>query len=243
MINLFTHVNKQLIHHQKSIVIHQIRNKKYYRDWWIPFHLNDYQTVTQSKLNSYDQSNQEWINSNLPIELKYFDISHLPSHLNRRIKPTKEFFQLIHRKEKTEDYQRRLFGEYGLQCGINPALLFMNEHEMIYEKTKENLLENSILEIVHMNKEQENKTQLNNETLMLKIKKNLNKMPELLKKFHNQEEKQLSMNNMKKDKMKMFMEEARDRFGFYPSRKDPKFIKLIYESDEQNKLERKQKKK
>ncbi|CAH8576234.1 unnamed protein product [Schistosoma mattheei] len=80
--------------------------------------------------------NQEWINSNLPIELKYFDISHLPSYLNRRIKPTKEFFQLIHRKEKTEDYQRRLFGEYGLQCGINPALLFMNEHEMIYEKTK-----------------------------------------------------------------------------------------------------------
>lgn len=43
---------------------------------------------------------------------------------------------------------------------------------------------------------------------MLKIKKNLNKMPELLKKFHNQEEKQLSMNNMKKDKMKMFMEEV-----------------------------------
>ncbi|VDP30982.1 unnamed protein product [Schistosoma margrebowiei] len=207
MNNLFTHVNKLLIH-KEFIVINQIRNKKYYRHWWIPFHLNDFQTITQSKLNSYDQWNQEWLNSNLPIELKYFDISRLPSHLKTRIKPTKNFFQLIYHKERTEDYQRRLFGEYGLQCNINPALLFMNENEIIYEKTKENLLEHSILDIVHMNKEQKNQIRLNNETLMLKIKKNLNKMPELLKKFHEQEEKQLSMNNMKKDKMKMFMEEV-----------------------------------
>ncbi|XP_018652866.1 putative growth arrest and DNA-damage-inducible proteins-interacting protein [Schistosoma mansoni] len=241
MINLSAHIHK-LLAHEKCIITTQIRNKKYYRHWWIPFHLDDFQTITQSKPNAYEQWNREWTESRLPTELHYFDTSRLPSHLKARIKPSKEFFKLTNRKEKTEDYQRRLFGQYGLQSGIDPALLFMNENEITYEKTKENLLENSILEIVTAQKEQEKKARMDNETLMLQIKKNLNKMPEIIKKFHDQEAKQTSMNTVKKNKMEMLMEEARDRFGFYPDKKDPKFLKLIQEFDEQDKLERKQKK-
>ncbi|CAI2731861.1 unnamed protein product [Schistosoma spindalis] len=242
MINLFPHVNKLLIH-EKYIVLTQIRNKKYYRYWWIPFHLDDFQTITQSKPNSYERWNQEWMDSKLPIELQYFDTSHLPSHLKARLKPSNKFFKITSRKEKTEDYRRRLFGEYGLHSGINPALLFMNDNEIIYEKNKENLLEDSILQVINTKTEQEKQARLDNETLMLKIKKNLDKMPELIKKFHEQEDKQSSMKDIKEAKINKYMEEARDRFGFYPSKKDPKFIKLIQESDEQNKLQRKQKKK
>ncbi|KAH8874668.1 Growth arrest and DNA damage-inducible proteins-interacting protein 1 [Schistosoma japonicum] len=238
----YVHISK-VLSHPKCLLTAQLRNKKYYRKWWIPFHLDDFQNMSRSKPNAYEKWDQEWIDSRLPSELQYLDTSRLPIHLKARTQPSKEFFKVTSRREKTEDYRRRLFGEYGFQSGIDPAVLFMNDSEVTYEKNKESVLENSVLEVVDAKSEQDNKAREKNEALMLKIKKNLEKMPELLKKFYDQEAKQLSVDSVKVDKMKILMEEARDRFGYYPHKQDPKFVKLLEEFDERKKLERKQKKK
>ncbi|CAH8538195.1 unnamed protein product [Schistosoma turkestanicum] len=239
-------ITKLLTTHQKCTLIitgHHVRHKKYYRHWEIPFHLDDFQTITLSKPNAYERWNQEWTNSCLPNELQYFDTARLPIHLKARMQPATEFFKISSRKEKTEDYRRRLFGEYGLQTGVNPGCLFMDQNELAYEQNKENLRESPVIEVVNAKKEQEEKARQDNEALMLRIRKNLSKMPEMLEKFRNQQAKHLSVDLVKQDKMKMIMEEARDRFGYYPTKHDPKFVKLLQKYEEKNKMERKEKKK
>ncbi|CAH8582203.1 unnamed protein product [Heterobilharzia americana] len=120
--------------------------------------------------------------------------------------------------------------------------MFINENEIDFEKEKEKLLETSIIEIVNKKKDDEKKAREENEALMIKIKQNLKKMPELLEKHYTQVAKQSLVSEEKLDKMNLLMEEARDRFGYYPHRQDPKFVKLIEEFNEQKKLERKKNK-
>ncbi|CAH8864043.1 unnamed protein product [Trichobilharzia szidati] len=236
------YISKTQAYQKSCALITQIRNKKYYRKWWIPYHLDDYQTITRTQPNGYEKWDQEWNDSHLPSELQFFDTSRLPTHLKARSNPSREFFNIKSRKEQTEDYRRRLFGEYGFKSGINPAYLFMDEKEVSFEREKEKLLENSVVEVVNAKQEEEIKTRKENEELMLQIKKNLEKMPELLKKYYAQEAKQSVTKVEKTDKMNMLLEEARDRFGYYPHKNDPKFLKLVEEFSEQNKLGRKQKK-
>ncbi|KAG5448181.1 hypothetical protein CSKR_105689 [Clonorchis sinensis] len=206
-----------------SVQILPCRFKKYYPSWKTPFILDDFQTFTQSSPSSYEEWNREWKKSNLPKALQSFDISRLPSHLKKRLRPTKDFFIESSPVESTLDYKRRLFAK------------FESALEKATERPIEEVLEEAKRAKVAFD-------ELVNERIK-NIKSNMKKMPELIEKHELQKSKQHSISELEEQKRKAVLEEARDRFGYYLDPRDPKFIKLKQEIEEREKLAKKQQKK
>ncbi|OON23639.1 hypothetical protein X801_00454 [Opisthorchis viverrini] len=219
------------------------RFKKYYPSWKTPFILDDFQTFTQSSPSSYEEWNREWKRSDLPRALQSFDISRLPSHLKKRLRPTKDFFVESSPVESTLDYKRRLFGEYGFISGVDPSILFVDPEVASFESSLGQATERPIEEVLEEAKQAKAAfDELVNERIK-NVKSNMKKMPELIEKHEFQKSKQHSISEVEEQKRRAILEEARDRFGYYLDPRDPKFIKLKQEIEEREKLAKKQQKK
>ncbi|KER27155.1 hypothetical protein T265_05766 [Opisthorchis viverrini] len=204
---------------------------------------DDFQTFTQSSPSSYEEWNREWKRSDLPRALQSFDISRLPSHLKKRLRPTKDFFVESSPVESTLDYKRRLFGEYGFISGVDPSILFVDPEVASFESSLGQATERPIEEVLEEAKQAKAAfDELVNERIK-NVKSNMKKMPELIEKHEFQKSKQHSISEVEEQKRRAILEEARDRFGYYLDPRDPKFIKLKQEIEEREKLAKKQQKK
>ncbi|VDM32619.1 unnamed protein product [Hydatigera taeniaeformis] len=225
------------------------RSKKYYPGWRDPFSLTDYDNLSKGYPSVTDQWESEWSSTKVvPHELKAFDINRLPHHLvarNRRVPlPVK------YDHERRLAYQRRLFGVCGLSSGVNPCTLFDSCEFLAKENELRKRLEPDIEEFKRMEAEEKAMKAKVEEEKIRKITENLERLPEIMEKYRANQEKKAQEIRSQEGKRRQLLEEAcffsivaRDRFGYYVDRRDPKFLKMVEEKQEEAKLAKKASKK
>ncbi|VDD75141.1 unnamed protein product [Mesocestoides corti] len=218
------------------------RGKKYYPGWRNPFNLTDHDNLSKAAPSITEQWEADWASSKVvPPVLKAFDISRLPHHLVSRNKREPPPVKYDH--ERHHAYQRRLFGLYGLSSGVNPCELFDSKEDLEREKEIKKLLEPEIEEFKRNQAEAIAMKAREEEQRVQKITANLQRLPEMLAKYRATQEKKALEAQTLEAKKRQLLEDARDRFGYYVDRHDPKFIRLVQEKEEAEKLSKKASKK
>ncbi|VDO05833.1 unnamed protein product [Rodentolepis nana] len=220
----------------------QIRGKKFHPVWWDPHSLNDYDNLSKGHPSVQEQWDSEWASTEIvPRELKAFDINRLPNNLiarNKRIP-----VPVLHDNEKTLFYQRRLFGIYGLKSGVNPCEMFDSYEELEREEKLKKLIEPDVEEFKRTRAQEiEEEAKADSERIR-KVKENLERLPEMMKKYQASQAKKFEAAKAMDEKRRQLLEDARDKFGYYVDHRDQKFLKMVEEKQEEEKLAKKATKK
>ncbi|KAM7534356.1 hypothetical protein Aperf_G00000114678 [Anoplocephala perfoliata] len=224
------------------IFSNQRRGKKYHPVWWDPFSLNDYDNLSKGHPSVQEQWDAEWSSSEIvPRELKAFDINRLPQNLTARNKRIP--LPVKYDRERTLAYQRRMFGIYGLASGVNPCELFDSYEELQREEEIKKRLEPDIEEFKRARAERKAEEARADAEKIRKVKENLDRLPDILERFRASQAKKLEAAKALDEKKRQLLEDARDRFGYYVDYRDPKFLKMVEEKEENEKLAKKSSKK
>ncbi|KAM3176108.1 hypothetical protein ACTXT7_007161 [Hymenolepis weldensis] len=220
----------------------QTRGKKFHPVWWDPFSLNDYDNLSKGHPSVQEQWDAEWASTEIvPHELKALDINRLPHNLDARHKripvPIKYDY------EKTLPYQRRMFGIYGLKSGVNPCEIFDSYEKLEREMELKRLLEPDIEEFKRTRAQEKAEEAEANAERIRKVKENLKRLPEVMEKYYASQAKKVESAKAMNEKKRQLLEDARDKFGYYVDHRDPKFLKMVEEKQEEEKLAKKATKK
>ncbi|KAK2916818.1 hypothetical protein Q8A67_001192 [Cirrhinus molitorella] len=141
--------------------------------------------------------------------------------------------------QKTEKYERKLFGRYGSASGVDPAKLWPShtrlEELMAEEKEWHPPIEVMLKNIAARQKEKEQK-RMEREKI---IAANMAKMPKMIADWKKQKREAKQKQREEKIKRDKLLAEARERFGYALDPRSAKFKEMVAEIEKEEKKKRK----
>ncbi|XP_073704895.1 large ribosomal subunit protein mL64 [Garra rufa] len=141
--------------------------------------------------------------------------------------------------QKTEKYERRLFGRYGSAAGVDPTKLWPSharlEELMAEEKEWHPPLEVKLENIAAREREKAQK-RMEREKI---IAANMAKMPKMIADWKKQKREANQKQREEKIRRDKLLAEARERFGFSLDPRSTKFKEMVAEIEKEEKKKRK----
>ncbi|XP_067278608.1 large ribosomal subunit protein mL64 [Pseudorasbora parva] len=141
--------------------------------------------------------------------------------------------------QKTEKYERRLFGRYGRASGVDPAKLWPSharlEELMAEEREWHPPIEVMLENIAAKEKEKAQKRMEREKT----IAANMAKMPKMVADWKKQKKEIKQKQREEKIKRDKLLAEARERFGYALDPRSIKFKEMVAEIEKEEKKKRK----
>ncbi|KTG03363.1 hypothetical protein cypCar_00018513 [Cyprinus carpio] len=141
--------------------------------------------------------------------------------------------------QKTEKYERKLFGRYGSASGVEPAKLWPSharlEELMAEEKEWHPPIEVMLENIAAREREKERK-RVEREKI---IAANMAKMPKMIADWKKQKRETKQKQREEKTRRDKLLAEARERFGYALDPRSAKFKEMVTEIEKEEKKKRK----
>ncbi|XP_001345133.5 large ribosomal subunit protein mL64 isoform X1 [Danio rerio] len=141
--------------------------------------------------------------------------------------------------QKTEKFERRLFGRYGRASGVNPVKLWPSaarlEELMAEEREWHPPVEQMLQNIAERQMEKEKRRIEREKT----IAESMAKMPKLIADWKKQKREAKQKANEEKQKQVRLLAMARERFGFAVDPRSVKFKEMVAEIEKEEKKQRK----
>ncbi|XP_065134147.2 large ribosomal subunit protein mL64 [Paramisgurnus dabryanus] len=141
--------------------------------------------------------------------------------------------------QKTDKYDRKLFGRYGLSSGVNPAKLWPSHaklEEMIAEEREWHPPLEVMLENIAAREKEKTEKRMQREKL---IATNMAKMPKMVADWKKQKQEAKQKQREEKVKKERLLAEARERFGYALDPRSSKFKEMVDEIEKEEKKKRK----
>uniref|UniRef100_A0A8C1TC87 Large ribosomal subunit protein mL64 n=1 Tax=Cyprinus carpio TaxID=7962 RepID=A0A8C1TC87_CYPCA len=141
--------------------------------------------------------------------------------------------------QKTEKYERRLFGRYGGASGVDPARLWPSHarlEELAAEEREWHPPMEVMLENVAAREREKEQRRMEREKI---IAANMAKMPKMIADWKKQKREAKQKQREEKIKRDKLLAEARERFGYALDPRSAKFKEMVAEIEKEEKKKRK----
>lgn len=144
---------------------------------------------------------------------------------------------------ETAKYKRMMFGRYGLESGVDPAICFMSKAEIVDQQEYEKVAYPFTLkEMIEENKRQKKARQDAILERDEKIAKKLEKLEQWKKELYSKIAKKESDAKAARDRKDRLVEEVRRHFGYKVDPREEKFKEMLEQKEKEDKKRMKEEK-
>ncbi|KPP60222.1 growth arrest and DNA damage-inducible proteins-interacting protein 1-like [Scleropages formosus] len=141
--------------------------------------------------------------------------------------------------QKTDKYDRKLFGRYGSVSGVNPAKLWPSPEELDKLIAEEKEWQPSLEEMLKNVEEKEMEKAKKQRAREKLIAANMAKMPKMIEDWRRETRALKQKKKEDKARKERLIAEARERFGYALDPRSPKFQEMVQEMEKEEKKKKK----